>query len=133
MKMPEPVVSMAIEPKTKADQDKLGLTLKKFGDEDPSFKYKYNPETAETIISGMGELHLDVIVDRMRREYGLESNVGRPQVAYKETITQKVKGIVGKYISQSGGRGQYGHVVIDVRSEEHTSELQSQFHLVCRL
>ena len=118
MKLPEPVVSMAIEPKTKADQDKLGLTLKKFGDEDPSFKYKYNPETAETIISGMGELHLEVIVDRMKREYGLEANVGRPQVAYKETITQKAKGVVGKYISQSGGRGQYGHVVIDVEPSE---------------
>jgi len=118
MKIPEPVVSMAIEPKSKADQDKLGMTLKKFTDEDPSFKVKYNHETAETIISGMGELHLDIIIDRMRREYNIEANVGRPQVAYKETITQKAMGVVGKFISQSGGRGQYGHVVIDVEPAE---------------
>jgi len=109
---------MAIEPKSKADQDKLGMTLKKFTDEDPSFKVKYNHETAETIISGMGELHLDIIIDRMRREYNIEANVGRPQVAYKETITQKAMGVVGKFISQSGGRGQYGHVVIDVEPAE---------------
>lgn len=114
MRMPEPVVSMAIEPKTKADQDKLGMTLKKFTDEDPSFKFKYDGETAETIISGMGELHLEVIIDRMRREFNLEANVGRPQVAYKETITQKAMGVTGKYIMQSGGRGQYGHCIIDV-------------------
>ncbi len=118
MRVPEPVVSMAIEPKTKADQDKLGITLKKFTDEDPSFQYKYDPETAETIISGMGELHLEIIVDRMRREFNLEANVGRPQVAYKETITHKVEGVVGKFISQTGGRGQYGHAVIDVQPAE---------------
>ncbi len=118
MRVPEPVVSMAIEPKSKADQDKLGMTLKKFSDEDPSFQYKYNPETAETIISGMGELHLEVIVDRMKREFNLEANVGRPQVAYKETILHKAKGITGKFISQSGGRGQYGHVIIDAEPAE---------------
>ena len=114
MKVPEPVVSMAIEPKTKADQDKLGFTLKKFLDEDPSLRVHYDSSTAETIISGMGELHLDIIIDRMRREFNLETNIGRPQVAYKETITQKITGIEGKFISQTGGRGQYGHVIIDV-------------------
>ncbi|MCK5082705.1 MAG: elongation factor G, partial [Candidatus Omnitrophica bacterium] len=114
MRIPEPVVSMSIEPKTKADQDKLGLTLRKFLDEDPSLKVEYNLETAQTIISGMGELHLEIIIDRMKREFGLETSVGRPEVAYKETLTRKVTGIVGKHIAQSGGRGQYGHVVIDV-------------------
>lgn len=118
MRIPEPVVSMAIEPKSKADQDKLGMTLRRFGDEDPSFRYKYNPETAETIISGMGELHLEIIVDRMKREYNLDANVGRPQVAYKETILHKAAGVTGKYIMQSGGRGQYGHVIIDVAPAE---------------
>lgn len=118
MRVPEPVVSMAIEPKSKADQDKLGLTLKKFLDEDPSFRVHYDPETAETIISGMGELHLEIIVDRMKREFNLATNVGRPQVAYRETIIQRVKNITGKFIHQSGGRGQYGHVVIDVEPTE---------------
>ena len=109
---------MAIEPKTKADQDKMGFTLKKFLDEDPSLRVKYDHETGQTIISGMGELHLEIIIDRMKREHGLETNIGRPQVAYKETITRKVSGIVGKFISQSGGRGQYGHVVIDLEPAE---------------
>jgi len=118
MRVPEPVVSMAIEPKSKADQDKLGLILKKFLDEDPSLRMKYDTETGETVISGMGELHLEIIIDRMRREHNLETNIGRPQVAYKETITQKVKGAVGKFISQTGGRGQYGHCVIDVEPSE---------------
>jgi len=118
LRIPEPVVSMSIEPKTKADQDKLGMTLKKFTDEDPSFRFKYDQETAETIISGMGELHLDIIVDRMKREFGLEANVGRPQVAYKETILQKASGVTGKFISQTGGRGQYGHVIIDAEPAE---------------
>ena len=122
MKIPEPVVSMAIEPKSKADQDKLGMTLKKFLDEDPSFKVFYDQETGETIISGMGELHLDVIVDRMRREFNLETNVGRPQVAYKETIKNKAMGVTGKFISQTGGRGQYGHVIIDVVPSEEKSK-----------
>ena len=112
MKIPEPVVSMALEPKTKADQDKLGIILRKFLDEDPSLRVEYDQETSQTIISGMGELHLEIIIDRMKREHGLDANIGRPQVAYKEAITRKVEYIVGKFISQSGGRGQYGHVVI---------------------
>ena len=118
MKVPEPVVSMAIEPKTKADQDKLGFALKKFLDEDPSLRVKYDHETGQTIISGMGELHLDIIIDRMRRENNLETNIGRPQVAYRETITQKVTGIVGKHIKQTGGKGVYGHCVIDLEPAE---------------
>ena len=118
MNIPEPVVSMAIEPKTKADQDKLGMGLRKFLDEDPSLRVNYDHETGQTIISGMGELHLEIIIDRMRRENNLETSVGRPQVAYREAITRKVTGIVGKYISQTGGRGQYGHVVIDVEPAE---------------
>ncbi len=118
MKVPEPVVSMALEPKSKADQDKLGISLKKFLDEDPSLKCEYDQETSQTIISGMGELHLEIIIDRMRREHGIEANIGRPQVAYKETITRKAKDVVGKHISQSGGRGQYGHVVIDIEPGE---------------
>lgn len=118
MKIPEPVVSMSIEPKTKADQDKLGLTLRKFLDEDPSLRVDYDQDTAQTIISGMGELHLEIIIDRMKREFNLETNIGRPQVAYKETIVGKATGITGKFISQSGGRGQYGHVVIDVEPTE---------------
>ena len=118
MRIPEPVVSMSIEPKTKADQDKLGLTLRKFLDEDPSLRVNYDQETAQTVISGMGELHLEIIVDRMKREFNLDANVGRPEVAYKETITRKATGIVGKYISQTGGKGQYGHVVIDIEPSE---------------
>lgn len=118
MKVPEPVVSMAIEPKTKADQDKLGMTLHKFLDEDPSLKVKYDHETGQTIISGMGELHLEIIIDRMKRENNLECNIGRPQVAYRETITKKVSNVVGKFISQTGGRGMYGHCVIDVEPNE---------------
>jgi len=118
MRIPEPVVSMSLEPLTKADQDKMGFTLKKFLDEDPSFRCRYDKETGETIVSGMGELHLEIIIERMKREFGLETKVGRPQVAYKETITQKVTGVTGKHISQSGGRGQYGHVIIDVEPQE---------------
>ncbi len=118
MRIPEAVVSMAIEPKTKADQDKLGMTLHKFLDEDPSLQVKYDTETGQTIISGMGELHLEIIIDRMKRENNLECTVGRPQVAYRETITKKVTGVVGKFISQSGGRGMYGHCVIDVEPNE---------------
>ncbi len=118
LKPPEAVVSLAIEPKTKADQDKMGLVLRKFLDEDPSLRVKFDHETSQTIISGMGELHLEIIVDRMKREDKLEANVGRPEVAYKEAITKKVTGIVGKYVQQSGGRGKYGHVVIDVEPGE---------------
>ena len=110
---PEPVVSLKIEPKTKADQEKMGTALRRLGDEDPTFRLKGDPETGETIISGMGELHLEIIVDRMKREFGVEANVGRPQVAYKETI-KKTAEAEGKYIKQSGGRGQYGHVWLRV-------------------
>ena len=109
MEFPLPVIDMAIEPKSKADQDKMGLALQKLAEEDPTFKYKTDVETGQTVISGMGELHLDVQVDRMRREFGVEANVGKPQVAYRETLTQTAE-CEGKYIKQSGGRGQYGHV-----------------------
>jgi len=105
---PEPVISIAIEPKTKADQEKMGTALQKLAEEDPTFRVSTEPDTLQTLISGMGELHLDIIVDRMRREYKVEANVGKPQVAYKETIRQSAEG-EGKYIKQSGGRGQYGH------------------------
>ena len=111
MEFPLPVIDMAIEPKSKADQDKMGLALQKLAEEDPTFKYKTDVETGQTVISGMGELHLDVQVDRMRREFGVEANVGKPQVAYRETLTQTAE-CEGKYIKQSGGRGQYGHVWI---------------------
>ncbi len=114
---PEPVISLRIEPKTKADQEKMGIALKKLSDEDPTFRIKTDEETAETIISGMGELHLDIIVDRMKREFGVGANVGRPQVAYKETIKQEAQA-EGKYIRQSGGRGQYGHVWLRVEPQE---------------
>ncbi len=110
---PEPVISMAIEPRTKADQDKLSKGLHKLVEEDPSFKVSYNNETGETIISGMGELHLEVMVDRLLREFKVGANVGKPQVAYKETITKSVR-CEGKFIQQTGGRGQYGHVVIEM-------------------
>ncbi|MFH1824424.1 MAG: elongation factor G [Candidatus Firestonebacteria bacterium] len=113
MHFPEPVISAAIEPKTRADQDKLGIALDRLGDEDPTFKVKSDEETGQTIIAGMGELHLEIIVDRMKREFGVEVNVGKPQVAYKETITTKAEA-EGKYIRQTGGRGQYGHVVISI-------------------
>jgi elongation factor G len=108
MIFPEPVIDIAIEPKTKADQEKMGLALKKLAEEDPTFRVKSDEETGQTIISGMGELHLDVLVDRMKREFKVEANVGKPQVAYRETI-KSTKEAEGKYIKQSGGRGQYGH------------------------
>jgi elongation factor G len=110
---PEPVISLAIEPKTKSDQEKMGLALNKLGDEDPTFRIKTNHETGQTIIAGMGELHLEIIVDRMKREFGVEASTGAPQVAYKETIKKKAEG-EGKYIRQSGGRGQYGHCFIEI-------------------
>ncbi len=113
MEFPEPVISVAIEPKTKADQEKLGLSLQKLTIEDPSFKVKTDLETGQTIISGMGELHLEIIVDRLTREFKVDANVGKPQVAYKETINKKVQS-EGKFIRQSGGRGQYGHVWLEL-------------------
>ncbi len=109
MEFPEPVIDEAIEPKSKADQEKLGVALQKLAEEDPTFKYKTDPETGQTVISGMGELHLEVLVRRMKDEFGVEANIGRPQVAYRETITVPAD-CEGKYIKQSGGRGQYGHV-----------------------
>ena len=109
----EPVISLAIEPNTKSDQEKMGLALQKFSDEDPTFRISSNPETGQTIIGGMGELHLEILVDRMKREFKVDANVGKPQVAYRETITKAAEG-EGKYIKQSGGRGQYGHALIKV-------------------
>ena len=108
MDFPDPVISVAVEPKTKADQEKMGIALSKLAQEDPSFRVKTDEETAQTIISGMGELHLDIIVDRMRREFGVEANIGKPQVAYRETIRNTCE-IEGKFVRQSGGRGQFGH------------------------
>ena len=114
---PEPVISIRIEPKTKADQEKMGLSLKKLSEEDPTFKIKSDEETGETVMSGMGELHLEILVDRMKKEFNVEANIGRPQVAYKETITAEAEQ-EAKYIKQSGGRGQYGHVKIRVAPKE---------------
>ena len=117
MHFPEPVISQSIEPKTKADQEKLGMALKRLSDEDPSFRVKYDHETGQTIISGMGQLHLDIIVDRLLREFTVASTVGQPQVAYKETLTKKIIS-TGKFIQQSGGRGQYGHCVLEMKPQE---------------
>src|SRR5262245_2469964 len=114
MKFPNPVIDVAIEPKSKADQDKLGIALQKLAEEDPTFRVRTDAETSQTIIAGMGELHLEIIVDRMRREFKVEANVGKPQVAFRETIKRKVTNIEGKFVRQSGGKGQYGHVVIDL-------------------
>ena len=117
IEFPDPVISVAIEPKTKGDQEKLGLSLGRLSQEDPSLRVSTDEETGQTIISGMGELHLEIIVDRLKREFKVDANVGKPQVAYRETITQKVE-IEGKYIRQTGGRGQYGHVVFDLEPLE---------------
>jgi len=117
MVFPEPVIQIAIEPKTKADQDKLGEALSKLSEEDPTFKVKSDEETGQTLISGMGELHLEILVDRMKREFKVEANVGKPQVAYRETITQTVQA-EGKFVKQSGGRGKYGHVWLEVGPNE---------------
>nr|WP_016581138.1 elongation factor G [Yersinia pestis] len=114
MEFPEPVISVAVEPKTKADQEKMGMALGRLAKEDPSFRVWTDEESGQTIIAGMGELHLDILVDRMRREFNVEANVGKPQVAYRETIRETVKDVEGKHAKQSGGRGQYGHVVIDM-------------------
>lgn len=111
MEFPEPVIELAIEPKSKGDQDKMGLALQKLSEEDPTFRASTNPETGQTIIAGVGELHLDIIVDRMKREFGIEANIGQPQVSYRETLSQ-IGECEGKHIKQSGGRGQYGHVWI---------------------
>ena len=118
MKFPNPVIDVAIEPKTKADQDKLAIALQKLAEEDPTFRVHSDAETGQTIISGMGELHLEIIVDRMMREFKVDANVGRPQVAYRETIKKRVEKVEGKFIRQSGGKGQYGHCVINMQPSE---------------
>lgn len=118
MIFPEPVISIAIEPKTKSDQEKMGLALGRLAKEDPSFRVSSDEETGQTIISGMGELHLEILVDRMKREFNVEANVGAPQVSYRETIRATVKDVDGKFVRQSGGRGQYGHVVLRVEPNE---------------
>ncbi len=117
IEFPEPVIFVAIEPKTKPDQDKLVTSLEKLADEDPTFSYRTDPETGQTIISGMGELHLEIITDRLLREFSVQANIGRPQVAYRETISKNA-GAEGKFIRQTGGRGQYGHVVIEIDPRE---------------
>jgi elongation factor G len=118
MVFPEPVISQAVEPKTKADQEKMGIALSRLAKEDPSFRLRTDEESGQTIISGMGELHLEIIVDRMKREFGVEANVGKPQVAYRETIRKTVTEVEGKFVRQSGGKGQYGHVVLTVEPME---------------
>ncbi len=118
MIFPEPVISQAVEPKTKADQEKMGMALNRLAQEDPSFRVRSDEESGQTIIAGMGELHLEIIVDRMKREFGVEASVGKPQVAYRETIKKSCDKVEGKFIKQSGGRGQYGHVVLKVEPQE---------------
>jgi len=127
MEFPEPVISVAVEPRSQADQEKLGVALGKLAQEDPSFRVKTDDETGQTIISGMGELHLDIIVDRMRREFSVEANIGKPQVAYRECIRNTVN-IEGKFIRQSGGRGQYGHVWIKFEPAEDETADSLEFH-----
>ena len=118
MVFPEPVISQAVEPKTKADQEKMGLALNRLAAEDPSFRVRTDEESGQTIIAGMGELHLDIIVDRMKREFNVEATVGKPQVAYRETIRKTCEESEGKFVKQSGGRGQYGHVVLKIEPQE---------------
>jgi elongation factor G len=118
MVFPEPVISQAVEPKTKQDQEKMGIALNRLAQEDPSFRVKTDEESGQTIISGMGELHLEILVDRMKREFGVEATVGKPQVAYRETIRKTCEEIEGKFVKQSGGRGQYGHVVLKIEPQE---------------
>jgi elongation factor G len=118
MVFPEPVISQAVEPKTKADQEKMGIALNRLAAEDPSFRVRTDEESGQTIISGMGELHLEILVDRMKREFNVEANIGAPQVAYRETIRKKAEDVEGKFVKQSGGRGQYGHAVITLEPQE---------------
>jgi len=129
MNFPDPVIDVAIEPKTKADQDKLGLALNKLQEEDPTFRARTDEETGQTIISGMGELHLEIIVDRLAREFKVEANVGKPQVAYRETFRSSAK-VEGKFIRQSGGRGQYGHVWIEFEPLEPGTGFQFENKIV---
>src|SRR6201999_2688091 len=114
IEFPEPVIAVAIEPKTKADQEKLSASLARLAEEDPTFQVESDDETGQTLIHGMGELHLEVLVDRMLREFSVDANVGKPQVAYRETVRKAVEDVEGRYVRQTGGRGQYGHVVINL-------------------
>jgi len=129
MEFPDPVIDIAIEPKTKADQDRLGTSLQKLATEDPSFRVRTDPESGQTLIAGMGELHLEIIVDRLLREFKVEANVGKPQVAYRETITQPVEAR-GRYIRQSGGRGQYGDIVLRLSPNESGKGFRSKSSIV---
>jgi elongation factor G len=130
MSFPEPVISVAIEPKTKMDQDKLTESLNRLSDEDPTFRVDFDDESGQTIISGMGELHLEVVVDRLVREFRVDANVGKPQVSYRETITAPVKGARGRFVKQTGGRGQYGDVTIDLQPLKRDAgyEFESKIH-----
>src|SRR5207302_11335359 len=114
MHFPEPVIAVAIEPKSKADEERLGIALNRLAEEDPTFRVRTDEETGQTIIAGMGELHLEIRVDRLMREFKVDANVGRPQVAYRETVRNAVHGVHGRFVRQPGGRGQYGHAVIDM-------------------
>ena len=118
MEFPEPVISLAVEPKSKADQEKMGVALSRLAQEDPSFRVSSDEESGQTMIYGMGELHLEVLVDRMKREFNVEANIGKPQVAYRETIRKTCEEVEGKFVRQSGGRGQYGHVVLKLEPLE---------------
>src|SRR5438105_6879273 len=118
MEFPDPVISVAIEPKTKGDQDKLGAGLQRLTEEDPTFQVRSDEETGQTLISGMGELHLEIIVDRLLREFNVDANVGRPQVAYRETVGKAVEKVQGKFVRQTGGSGQYGDAVINLVPQE---------------
>jgi elongation factor G len=124
MVFPEPVITQAVEPKTKVDQEKMGIALQRLAQEDPSFRVKTDEESGQTLIAGMGELHLEIIVDRMKREFGVEANVGKPQVAYRETIRKTVEDAEGKFVRQSGGKGQYGHVVLKIEPNEPGKGIQ---------
>jgi len=131
MVFPEPVISQAVEPKTKADQEKMGIALNRLAAEDPSFRVRTDEESGQTIISGMGELHLEILVDRMKREFGVEANIGAPQVAYRETIRKKVEDVEGKFVKQSGGRGQYGHAVITLEpADDEAKKAGKNFEFV---
>lgn len=129
MEFPEPVIQVAIEPKTKAGQEKMGIALQKLAEEDPTFRAYTDQETGQTIIAGMGELHLDIIVDRMMREFKVEANVGQPQVAYRETITKAVRA-EGKFVRQSGGKGQYGHIVAEISPNEPGKGIEFEENIV---
>jgi len=129
IEFPDPVIKVAVEPKSKADQDKLTESLIKLAEEDPTFQVNYDDQTGQTVIAGMGELHLDIIVDRLKREFRVQCNVGRPQVAYRETITKAVK-IEGRFVRQSGGRGQYGHVWLELEPNEPGKGIEFEVKIV---